>query len=409
MAEEIAVAPLAPAPVLFTLDLGPNGGMLGPTTGKELNDWIQAELKFWDWAEAVPGFPQTIINQALGALRNAGGEIQVALQQEGNAPDAFRERVNRALGLLQDAYVNRGLPHSSSQLAQRVEQIRQRDVVEACAYLFAFLTDVGHHFSGADVRSWRGLIEGLVERYGIAPGPSESFNAALQSVSELHGKMERLLGEKTQVCDGLHRNYEAVAQRIAMAEAQQSKEFKTFIDTSQKTHDDALEAHKTSMANLQQAFREEMALRAPVDYWETRKVHHESRSRWLGACSFGLLAALAGGIGLVANWVLSNLGPDGKPDAWRLSVLVLLGVLGIWAVRLVVRLFLSHIHLATDAAERVTMVKTYLSLLESDKLPSDDDRKLILQALFRPATDGIVKDEGLPHPAMEALTRLGSR
>jgi len=47
--------------------------------------------------------------------------------------------------------------------------------------------------------------------------------------------------------------------------------------------------------------------------------------------------------------------------------------------------------------------------LESDKMPSDDDRKLVLQPLFRPASDGIVKDEGLPHPGLDLLTKIGGR
>jgi hypothetical protein len=72
-------------------------------------------------------------------------------------------------------------------------------------------------------------------------------------------------------------------------------------------------------------------------------------------------------------------------------------------------MFLSNAHLATDAAERVVMVKTYLSLLEAEKLPADDDKKLILQALFRPASDGIVKDESLPHPALDFITKLGGK
>jgi len=55
------------------------------------------------------------------------------------------------------------------------------------------------------------------------------------------------------------------------------------------------------------------------------------------------------------------------------------------------------------------MVKTYLALLEDDKVLPDDDRNLILQSLFRPASDGIVKDEGLPHPALNVLTKLGGR
>lgn len=49
----------------------------------------------------------------------------------------------------------------------------------------------------------------------------------------------------------------------------------------------------------------------------------------------------------------------------------------------------------------------YLSLLEGVHLTSKEDRQLILQALFRPASDGIVKDEGVPFSLAEALTRSG--
>lgn len=113
-------------------------------------------------------------------------------------------------------------------------------------------------------------------------------------------------------------------------------------------------------------------------------------------------------IGAVAYWVLANL-RDGKPEAWRVATLGLVGVIGVWATRLIVRMFLSHIHLETDSAERVTMVKTYLSLLEAEALPTDDDRKLILEALFRPASDGIVKEDALSNPALDILTKIGSR
>lgn len=40
-----------------------------------------------------------------------------------------------------------------------------------------------------------------------------------------------------------------------------------------------------------------------------------------------------------------------------------------------------------------------------EHLASNEDRQLILQALFRPASDGIVKDEGLPPSMFEFLTR----
>lgn len=49
----------------------------------------------------------------------------------------------------------------------------------------------------------------------------------------------------------------------------------------------------------------------------------------------------------------------------------------------------------------------YLSLMEGDQLSGKEDRQLILQALFRPASDGIVKDEGVPFSLAEVLTRTG--
>ena len=51
------------------------------------------------------------------------------------------------------------------------------------------------------------------------------------------------------------------------------------------------------------------------------------------------------------------------------------------------------------------MVQTYLSLLEGGSIPADGDRKLILEALFRPTADGMVKDEALPHVVLDLLTK----
>lgn len=52
-------------------------------------------------------------------------------------------------------------------------------------------------------------------------------------------------------------------------------------------------------------------------------------------------------------------------------------------------------------------VQTYLSLMEGEHLASRNDRQLILQALFRPASDGLVKDEGVPFSLAEVITRQG--
>jgi hypothetical protein len=90
-------------------------------------------------------------------------------------------------------------------------------------------------------------------------------------------------------------------------------------------------------------------------------------------------------------------------------VLLAAGVFSVWLVRIVVRLFLSHVHLLADANERVTMANTYLALQHSKEGLVEQDRQLILQVLFRPSTSGVVKDDGVPLSWIEAITKTGGR
>jgi hypothetical protein len=55
------------------------------------------------------------------------------------------------------------------------------------------------------------------------------------------------------------------------------------------------------------------------------------------------------------------------------------------------------------------MTQTYLALLEEDRLTEEKDRSLVLSALFRPASDGMVKEENIPHPMLDAITKLSGK
>ena len=52
------------------------------------------------------------------------------------------------------------------------------------------------------------------------------------------------------------------------------------------------------------------------------------------------------------------------------------------------------------------MTETYLSLLRDGSGIATDDRTIILQNLFRPATTGIVHDETMPPNMVELLNQL---
>ena len=78
----------------------------------------------------------------------------------------------------------------------------------------------------------------------------------------------------------------------------------------------------------------------------------------------------------------------------RLFTAAILTTFGVWLVKISANIFMSHMHLETDAQERRTMMHTYLALTRKGQCPKEDERQLILQTLFRPSANGMIKGYG---------------
>lgn len=404
---------VSPPPALITLDLGANGGTFAPTSVGEMHAWVQKEFEFWSWTQSVhTGSHKSSIDNAIQPLHSAMSHVRDAVNlQQQNQTSALAERVQHIQTNVLEAFVNRGLPHSSTPLAKRVEDLAI-DPATALAYLYPFLPVLPgavYPFDARDISSWRGFLMGLLDRFNIIKDAEPAIEAERKALENLRSRSEELLGSQRTVANQITRDFVETKGAIASAQDSQQRGFVELLTSSELAHKEALEKHESEMVALRRSFREEMTLRGPVEYWQTKASTHATKAKELMRWTWGSMSGLTVVMGLLAVWVFGTLNNEGRPDTWKMTILILVAVMGIWAVRLVVRMFLSHTHLATDAEERVTMVKTYLSLLEADKMPSDDDRKLVLTPLFRPATDGLIKDEGLPHPMLEMLTRTGQR
>lgn len=409
---ETATAPPAKAAPLFTLDLNENGGRLAPTDHAELIQWIQAEQNFWIWIQQRPqgnheNFQREAlnrINEALNAAQQSQQHIQSNQQHSQQQLEISRDRI-------QQAFQHHKLPHSSTPMAKRIDVYRKEAGDQAASYFLAVNMTSGSgqpQFQVQDFAAWRGMFEGLLERFQIPHFTAKGKKAAAeQSFDQLRTKAEQLLGEKTEAYDALHRDYQSLAESIRSTAGDQASGFESAQGQRQSAFDQLKASHEDAMEALRKTFREELALRAPAEYWRGKREGHLKWAWVSGIASFAGIGGAALGLGLQIHSLLSKTPVNTAPETWRLAVLALVGVFTVWALRLLVRMFLSHLHLLTDAGERVVMVQTYLSLLEGDHLTSKEDRQLILQALFRPATDGIVKDEGVPFSLAEALTRSG--
>lgn len=409
---EIATSHSAKAPPLFTLDLGDNGGRLAPTDHTELVSWIQTEQNFWNWSQQQSfGNHENLQREALSSINEALNCAQQSQQHILSNPQHSSQQLDVSRDRILQAFQQRKLPHSSTPMAKRVSAYRNDAGDQAASYFLAVYMNPPAsraQVQATEFSAWRGMFEGLLERFQMPQAVAKGKKAAAeQSFDQLRTKAEQLLGEKTEAYDALHRDYQSLAESIRSAAGDQTSGFETAQGERQSEFDQLKAAHEQAMEDLRRTFREELALRAPAEYWSKKRDGHLKWAWISGAVSFAGIGGAALGLGWQIHELLNKTPAGSVPETWRLAVLALVGVFTVWALRLVVRMFLSHLHLLADASERVVMVQTYLSLMEGDHLASKEDRQLILQALFRPATDGLVKDEGVPFSLAEALTRSG--
>ena len=186
-----------------------------------------------------------------------------------------------------------------------------------------------------------------------------------------------------------------------------------------------LAAFEKGVSAAQAAFTEQQAIREPVVLWKEKQTEHatarEASYKWfvrglIGAAAFIVL--LVGLLGFQTETVLGRLAPVGcdltnvtpacsgfslKGTLAAAGVLTLFTLL-LWFIRLQMKLYLAERHLALDAREREAFAQSYLGLVREGDVSEEakEQRALVYAALFRPASDGTVKDEGGLDPSVTA-------
>jgi hypothetical protein len=399
----------APPEPLFKISLEENGGIFEPRSLDEVSEWLEREAAWWAWViERQYGGHDYNLRQAHSQLHQAKSYTTEARRHVNINQQQYESQIQALHSTVCDIFINRKLPHSSTPIARQIEAFRKQHGNQAASfYASTFIPPPPNNpFQANEIDGWVGAVLGIVDKFtDLDHLGSARYSGAASAFEVLRIKLESLYTEKTPIYDALHRDLRGLSTAARAAYTQQSE---TFINEQQKRAKefaDLCAKHEKEMTEIKRLFKENLALRAPVEYWETKgKRHH--KNMWLSG-AFAVFS-LIGAPSVLSYWIhdlLKNTPVDKAPESWRLATLALVSLFVVWAVRLLVRIYLSQTHLATDAAERVVMAKTYLALLEGEKLPEQTDRQLILQALFRPASDGIVKDEGIPPSFLEMLTR----
>jgi hypothetical protein len=244
-----------------------------------------------------------------------------------------------------------------------------------------------------------------------------------QSVDELLPKyVESKIPDAHELLDSIDfikAGIEESAKSLADIKAAQHnllREVGSSIDEAQSLLEQESKRREQEWKAVREAYEQKLNLEATGQLWRNRATAHKT-ARSLFAKGMAGALALTPVVTAVAAWAAFSFAGaimSARADKFALerlifgtSATVLILTLCLWSARILVRLMMTEHHLAIDADSRAALGDTYIRLTaEGDA--ALEDRKIVLATMFRPVSDGIVNDDGLPFlsPAAVASSLL---
>ncbi|PIQ86748.1 MAG: hypothetical protein COV74_03510 [Candidatus Omnitrophica bacterium CG11_big_fil_rev_8_21_14_0_20_45_26] len=385
------------------VDLKPNGNVESFKSIEEVQAWLKRETDIWNWSEGLrEKNPEAFqcFRRFLGKLDDLNSTLTNTRNAQNNER-GFRNHIEELKRKFEDYYKNRKLIHSSTPRAKHIKEISSNNPIHATYVLSYFTEKFGtDQNKRSEAAQLEGAFDALLFDWNIKDG-HRSHGVALEDARSLWA--DHLKKSRDELETTVNKNNDFLKSSNEQRE-EQKKQFETFMTTSQVSRDELIDKTKKRFEEFEEIYNKKLALHSAITYWRSKEKSH---SLW----GVGFTVAVAIVFGLV-GWGLFISIHQVVGDAtietvqvWKLGLLMLIATIGVWTIRVLIRLLLSNIHLASDAGERRTMLLTYLALLREGGLPEGEVKNLILQALFRPSSTGIVRDDAAPPWMAEWLKR----
>lgn len=273
--------------------------------------------------------------------------------------------------------------------------------------------------------SWEGVIEPVVLiddqvwRRGteaIAEAIETIYRGERNGLTQLRAENRQLLALK----DALEDRLEEFDDRIGLAE-KRAVDLEANLSAHEPNVVKVLEASELKIEAFKKSYEETMVSEDAYDLWDEKRKEHETRrkSAYCAFCTGLVLVGLGVALliyllvykgGFVDTHLLPScqLGQTCSAFSFRtvstsLAVLTLFTVM-LWYVRLKMKEYLAERHLELDARERMAFTRTYVGLLANEATSKDaqEVRAQVYSAIFRPSSDGIIKEDGGLDPSIAA-------
>lgn len=356
----------------------------------EILEWRNNEYKRWAefWGQISNPAPSFTLPNLLGPAHNELNQIEQQANAFKNAPnEAHEQQAQRNLAAHMEQYSKRPLITTSPDMSEIVDL--SETVPDVAAVKICQL--VGHVVPQGQVtdmlRFSRAVI--IAEQHDI--DPKKALTSLRRSLKKLNEQWEADLKENDI-------EYHEVLHQLRRDKTRLKNVVLGLARNYKQIHQD----HEERMSGMETAFSTEMQLRAAEKFWghkrrinrrrenASRKVLLERGLPFIGA---GLLFVY-----LFIGWAL---GFD-KFTPGHVFAYLMPTILAIWPLRILANEMRTNKDMADDAEEREAMLMTFKAL-EYETRVKDEERIVILNALFRPHERGV--EDGIPNPAWDAILK----
>lgn len=256
-----------------------------------------------------------------------------------------------------------------------IQALAVTDPDAGATLLIACMSNGGRHLGQAGT-----LLDAIAR---IGPGHVYLDKAKRNTIRSLKAELSK---HRKRAEEDIAELRNLIDQEVARTN-EQNEAYQLAMEKRERSWAEMTKRCHTEWDDLKQVYDEKLALLAPTEYWRDRSTAHRKTARKYAYAFGGTLAVFLTVFGWLGVTQLA------KP-ATESVVLAVLPVLipafaGVWVLRILGRLLSENLMIAQDAHERETMVKTFLALMRDEttgkEVITDEDRRLILHALFRPS------------------------
>jgi len=170
-------------------------------------------------------------------------------------------------------------------------------------------------------------------------------------------------------------------------------------DDTKKNTEDFLAEKKNKIVELEKIYEEKLKLKAPAEYWDKLREEYEITGnnwrKWAIGTSIFLIFLLTAILYKIPESLKVDVNKFKFEDLRATLILTIIISIGVYILRLFVKLSLSAYHLSRDAKERYQLTYVYLSLLNEGNV-SESERNIVFQSLFSRADTGLLKGDSSP-------------